>query len=89
MMKTGVFRSQLLGSTIFFTLVISFNSGALASLKADPAFLPILVQSKLPPTLFYSNGNLADTGVGILQIASTCGNRCRFGKDKEYPGLIE
>jgi hypothetical protein len=89
MMKTGVFRSQLLGSTIFSKLVFSFNSMALASIKADPAFLPNLVQAKLPAMPSYSNGNLADNGVGVLQIASACCNRHLLGKDKEYPSLIE
>jgi hypothetical protein len=86
MIKKGVFRSQLPGSTILFTLVISFNSGTLASIKNDPAFLPNLIQPRLLAMLFYYNGNLADIAV---QIASTCGNRRLLRKDKEYPCLIE
>jgi hypothetical protein len=89
MMKTGVFRIQSPGSAIFFTLVISFNSGALASIKTDPAFLPNLIQPELPAMLFYYNGNLADAGVGVLQIASACGYKRLIGEDKEYPCLIE
>jgi hypothetical protein len=89
MMKTGVFRSQLLGSTILFILVISFNSGTLASIKTDPGFLPNLIQPELLAMLFYYNGNLADTGVGTLQLTSACSNRRLLRKDKEYPCLIE
>jgi hypothetical protein len=89
MIKKGVFRSQLPGSTIPFTLVISFNSGILASIKTDPVFLPNLIQPELLAMLFYNNGKLADTAVGVLQVASACGNRRLLGKDKEYPCLIE
>jgi len=89
MIKKGVFRSQLPGSTILFTLLVSFNSGTLASIKNAPAFLPNLIQPKILTMLFYYNGNLADTAVGAVQIASTCGNRRLLRKDKEYPFLIE
>jgi hypothetical protein len=89
MIKTGVFRSQLPGSTILFTLVISFNSGTLASIKIDPAFSPNLIQPKILAMLFYYNGNLADTAVGAVQIASTCGYKHLLWEDMEYPCLIE
>jgi hypothetical protein len=89
MIKKGVFRSQLPGSTILFALVISFNSGTLASIKNDPAFLPNLIQPELLAMLFYYNENFADTAVGADQIASACGYRHLLGKDKEYPCLIE
>ena len=91
MMKTGTFRSQLQGSTMLFTLVISFNSGALGPIKIDHALLPNLTQPELLAILFYCNGNLAGAGagVGVLQMASTCGCKRLLGKDKEYPCLIE
>jgi len=89
MIRKGVFRSQLPGSIILVTLVISFNSGTLASIKTDPVFLPDLIQPKLLVMLFYNNGSLADTGFGVLQVASACGNRRLLEKDKEYPCLIE
>ena len=89
MMKTGVIRSRLPGSSIFFTLVFSFNFGALTPIKTDHALLPNLTQAELLAMLFYCNGNLAGAGVGVLQIASACGYKCLLGEDKEYPCLIE
>jgi len=89
MIKKGVIRSQLPGSSILFRLVISFNFGTLASIKNAPAFLPNLISPEILAMLFYYNGNLADTAVGAVQIASTHGDRRLLRKDKEYPCLIE
>ena len=87
MIKTGVFRSRLPGSTVFFTLAVSFNSEALTPITTDHALLPNLTQSELLTMLFYCKGSLA--GVGVLQIASAGGCKRLFGEDKEYPCLIE
>lgn len=73
MIKTGILGPQFSGSTLFFMLVISLNSGALAS-------------SKQP---FLGNENLADADIGALQTTSACVYKRLLWEDKEYPCLIE
>jgi hypothetical protein len=61
----------------------------LPSIRIGHWSLPNLIQPELLAMLFYYDEKLVDAGIGVLQVASACGYKRKFGEDKEYPCLIE
>ena len=100
MMKISVFRSPALGSTVYLTALIFFNSGAAASTK------PLHFEALEPPAIakLVVTEDLVDSSQSVIkwkfadfQLASACNDKrwfCFGGgsvkwEDKEYPGLNE